>query len=331
MQISAMQGNFLDVYIARHKLTPGETLAQTREHYVRDKPGSRALAWSCSLSDAQRKALWGDVSFTGPITHCLVAEGATMSLWDWLQLGRSIGPKHPFGEGASRWKQQVMRAIVEAQVSWSESTDYWGDAIKSLLESNRMRLSIARPAVLFLFRMIMATPKSAVDPGLYNQLASLLDGVYPKNKEYHRARFDLRHPVRPSTASFMELLKSGVNSNQDVKRWMNPKTPSAGAMLFFTLINLAQSCLAEGNRANAEWVLDLGYDRVPQLFSGKAQYLMFMSEVEDTIVPPSAPRKATKFEIAAGKEVDADGNLITSPAAQTFYQQIHVCRNRSGR
>ena len=73
-------GKCLDVYIARHKLAPGETLAQTREHYVRDKPGSRALAWSCSLSDAQRKALWGDVSFTGPVTHCLVAEGATMSL-----------------------------------------------------------------------------------------------------------------------------------------------------------------------------------------------------------------------------------------------------------
>lgn len=37
-------GKCLNLYIARHSPTQGETLAQTREHYVRDRPGSRGLA-----------------------------------------------------------------------------------------------------------------------------------------------------------------------------------------------------------------------------------------------------------------------------------------------
>lgn len=127
-------GKCLELYIARHSPTQGETLAQTREHYVQDRPGSRGLAWSCSLSDAERKTLWGDLSFTAPVTHCLVAEGAIASLWDWLKLDMSIGPNDPFGNGVLRWKQDVLRSMVEAQMFWSENTDYWTDAIKSLME-----------------------------------------------------------------------------------------------------------------------------------------------------------------------------------------------------
>lgn len=132
-------GKCLDLYIARHDLKPGQTLAQTREHFVRDKPGTRALAWSCSLSDAERHALWGDVSFTLAVTYCMVAEDAITPLWDWLKLDMSIGPKDPFGGGVLRWIQHVLHTMVEAQVFWSEDKDHWADAIKSFLESQRMR------------------------------------------------------------------------------------------------------------------------------------------------------------------------------------------------
>jgi hypothetical protein len=143
-------GQCLDLCISRHSLMLGKTLAQTREDYVRDRPGSRGLAWSCSLSDAEKKALWSDVSFAGPVTHCLIAEGGIKSVWDWLKLDRSLGPKDPFGDGVLRWKQHVLRAMVEAQVFWSEKTDCWADAIESLVESQTMRFGIGRPSALFL-------------------------------------------------------------------------------------------------------------------------------------------------------------------------------------
>lgn len=41
-------GPYLDLYITRHSPESDDALARTRERYVRDRPGSRALAWSLS-------------------------------------------------------------------------------------------------------------------------------------------------------------------------------------------------------------------------------------------------------------------------------------------
>jgi len=239
----------------------------------------------------------------------------------------SIGPNDPFGSGFLRWKQDVFCSMVKAQVSWSESTDYWTDAIKSLVESQTMRFGIGRPAAFFLYKTMMTMNKTVIDPVLYDQLAFLIAELYPDDKDFHWARFDLRHPVRPSTARFMKLLETGVDNDQNLKRWFDPKTLLAGSNLHFTLVLLAQTCLAEGHRANAERVLDLGYDHAPQLFSGKAKFDIFKNEVKNTIIPPPIPRKATSADIAAGKEVDADGNILVSAAAHAYWEQTH----RSGR
>jgi hypothetical protein len=189
-----------------------------------------------------------------------------------------------------------------------------------------MRFGIGRPAALFLYKTVMAMEMTAIDPVLYDQLAFLISELYPDNRDYHWARFDLRHPVRPSTARFTKLLENGVDYDQSLKQWFNPKTLLAGLQLFYTLIFLAQRCLAEGHRANAERVLDIGYDHAPQLFSGKAGFEVFKKEVKNTIKPPPIPRKATPAEIAAGKEVDADGNVITSAAALAYWEQTRRSR-----
>jgi hypothetical protein len=235
----------------------------------------------------------------------------------------SVGPNDPFGNGVLRWKQDVLRSMVEAQVFWSESTDYWTDAIKSLMESQTMRFGIGRLAALFLYKTMMATHKAVIDPVLYGQLAFLVAELFPERKDFVLAHFDLRHPVRPSTARFLKLLETGVDHDQHLKHWFNPKTLPAGSQLFHTLVFLAQRCLAEGHKANAERVLDIGYDHAPQLFSGEAGFEVFKNEVKNTVKPPPIPRKATPADIAAGKEVDADGNIIVSAAAHAYWEQTH--------
>lgn len=268
--------------------------------------------------------VWRDNSFTSPVTHCLVAEGAIASLWNWLKLDISIGPKDPFGDGFLRWKQDVLRTMVAAQVFWTESTDYWSDAIKSVLESQTMRFGIGRPAAVFLYKTIIFSNASAIDPVLYDKLACLITEIFPDENGLEVARFDLRHPVRPSTAKFLKLLQTDVDCNQLLEQWFNPKTAAAGYELNITLIRLAQRCLAEGYRTNAERVLDLGYERVPHLFSGKGPYEKFTSEAKKTPLPPPIRRKPTQAEIAAGKEVDADGNVLVSPAAYAYWKR--TCR-----
>jgi hypothetical protein len=135
---------------------------------------------------------------------------------------------------------------------------------------------------------------------------------------------DLKHPIRPSTVRFMELLETRLNHDQIVEHWFNPRTTYAASHLFFTLVSLAQRCLAEGHRVNAERVLDLGYERVPRLFSGKAEVDRFKSEVKNTLVPPRMPRNPTEAEIAAGKEVDAEGNVVVTPEAQAYWERTYL-------
>lgn len=121
-----------------------------------------------------------------------------------------------------------------------------------------------------------------------------------------------------------------LNHDQQMEHWFDPKTYHAGLSLYFVLLEIAQACVAEGNRQKAEWVLDLAYDRVPHLFSGKRQNELFKSKVSNaqaTLIP----RKATDAEIKAGAEVDAKGNIVTTHAAQRHWEQTYQLRPERGR
>lgn len=319
-------GPYLDLYITRHSPESDDTLARTRERYVRDRPGSRALAWSLSLEPSERKFLWGDVNFTFPVTHCLVAEGAIESIWDWLVLDGDMGPKDPVGEGNLRWKQNTMRSMVEAQVFWGQTKDCWSDAINTVIRSQQnMSFKFGRPASLFVHKTMLAAHTPVRNPLLYDQLAELVRRLHQGHRNFNMAISDLRHPFRPNTARFIKLLETDLKDDQQLQRWFSPETYHAGLSLYFTLLNLAQTCLAERRRSTAEWVLDIGYDRAPHLFSGKLQNDRFKSKI-NTRVPAPLTRKASEAEIMAGAKVDAEGNIISDPAVQTHWEQTYRMR-----
>lgn len=168
------------------------------------------------------------------------------------------------------------------------------------------------------------------NPLLYDQLAELVRRLHQGHQNFNMAISDLRHPVRPNTARFIKLLETDLEDDQQLQRWFSPETYHAGLSLYFTLVNLAQTCLAEGRRSTAEWVLDIGYDRAPHLFSGKLQNDRFKSKM-NTRVPAPLTRKASEAEIMAGAKVDAEGNIISDPAVQTHWEQTYRLRPVPGR
>ena len=185
--------------------------------------------------------------------------------------------------------------MVESQVFWAESIYHWSDAIKSVVESQTTRFGIGRLAAFYLYKILMASDASAIDPVLYEKLAILMAELYPEKTGLHRARFDLRHPVHPSTARFLKLLEIDVDCDHHLERWFKPKTTAAG--------------------------FNLGFERVPHLSSGGGPYKKFKSEARNTPFQPPIPRAPTPAEVSAGREIDADDNVIVSPAAQRYWEQ----------
>lgn len=197
-------GRCLELYIARHIPKPDDQIARVRKHYVHDKPGSRALAWSLSLKASERKTLWGNISFTGPVTHCLFGKGNVDSLWHWMMLEPQMGSPGTIGWGNLRWKQDILRATIEAQVVWAEGTDCWADAIKTLIRANSTIYRISRQAALFLHKTMLAADTPTADPILYDQLTALVGRFSVGYKSFNLA-YGLLRSAAPSPSKHSQF------------------------------------------------------------------------------------------------------------------------------
>lgn len=166
---------------------------------------------------------------------------------------------------------------------------------------------------------MMNAPMPTKDPDQYDKLTHVIKKYHQQNPDYYVAYSNLRNPVSPSSTRFVKWLQS----DRAREVWFKLDAYQADLNVYFTILRLAQTCVAEGKRSAAEWVLDFAYDRVPHLFSGRLQNAPFKSTVA---VESSAHllRRASKAEIEAGKQVDSKsrpvvGNLVRKPWRQWFW------------
>ena len=309
----------LELYIRQILEREGASnVANCRKCYMRDTPGSKALLWSTSLPETDRQRIWGDHSFLFPVIHCLVAENNLDALWHWLSLDKRFGPRKIDSIALSEWKNDALRFMVEAQVHWTDSTNFMADAIAMIVKARDMKTSTEhmpiRAAMKFVFRVMKKTPAQNSD--LYDRFMALVPVSHQREDErdYILATLHIRHPSRPDASKMMQILRS---DQAHVQRWLRPSTYQAGVEVIFTMCALAQRCLAEGKVSDAKWVMDNAYDRAPYLFSGAAALQSFKTKTE-AAAPALVVWTPSQRELEKGVTLDKDGKL--SPKETTAFQ-----------
>lgn len=297
----------LQLYISQILENEGASnIAKVRACYIRDTPGAKALLWSTHLSETDRHRLWDDISFMSQVVHCLIAEENSDALWHWLRLDEELGPRNSSPlEATSAWKRRLLQNMVQSQVYWSDSPDYVADAIVIVVRAWDMHIPI-RAALQFVMSIMKKTPTR--DARLYERVMTMVQKTHHREDqtEWRLALLHLRHPTRPDTSGLMRILRS---DQLHVQRWFRPESYVAGLEVLFTMCELAQACAADGRKSDAKWVLDLGYDRAPYLFSGAAALKSFKAKTEG-VTPSPVSWKPSKKEVGDGKQIDKDGNLL---------------------
>jgi hypothetical protein len=297
----------LELYISKVQAAPGNPAS--RQRYIEDKPGSKALFWSMSLSESDRHEVWSNPLFMIPAVYCLVTEKNTEALWHWLELDDHLGPKNPaiyMSSRSSRWKQYVLRDMVAAQTYWNDGPDYTADAMATVLKAWGKRMPIVRPATMFVYKAMKKNPTPS--PELYDRFAEIVDISFRRDEQraFMSATLELQHPTRSDTVKMMQLLRSDPPF---VQEWLRPQTYSAGLAVLHVTCHLARKCMAQGRRSDATWVLDHVYDRVPDLLSGGQGLRSFKASVEDAD-GRSYKYTPSKKELKNGIRFDKDGSAL---------------------
>lgn len=205
--------------------------------------------------------------------------------------------------------------MVEAQVHWSDSSDYMADAIaiinKAWTTGTYTRPMPVRTVMNFVYRTSKKTPARNSD--LYDRFMAIVPVVYHREDEtaWMLANLHLRHSTKPDTSRLMQILRS---DQAHVQRWYRPSTYQAGLDIIFVTCAHAQRCIAEGRESDARWVMDNAYDRAPFLFSGGAALSSFKAET--AAAEPTMAWMPPERELREGVRLDKDGNVYTMEKSQ---------------
>jgi len=301
----------LKLYISEVKAAP-ETPA-ARQRYIEDKPGSKALLWSMSLSESDRHEVWSDSLSLSPVVHFLVTKKNTEAVWHWLKLDDHLGPKNYALYTSSRsphspqWKQLAFRDMVAAQIYWSNSADCLADAVATIHKAWSENMPIVRPATMFVYKAMKKFPIKSTK--FHDQLTEIVEKIFRREDEraLMSAILDLTHPTRSDTSKLIQLLRSDTPF---VQQWLQPSSYAAGFSVLGITCRLARKCMAQGRRSDTKWVLDHVYDRAPYLLSGGQALRSFKSSVESTAERPRMRTPSSKELEAENMILDQDGKIV---------------------
>lgn len=167
---------------------------------------------------------------------------------------------------------------------------------------------------------------------LYDQFLRSMDRIIEKQDVLvqvlvDRALLDLHHPVRPNPYRLLGLLRNETNS-EDVSIWLDrffqPHSYSDAESVVKGIARTAKVCVAYGRRTDAIWVMDLAYERNPELFTSKSSSFQYMKTL-DMLSRNSSKRKPKPWEVENGIVVDQDG-FVTTP-----WPNVLARKGRNGR
>lgn len=260
------------------------------------------------------------------VTHCLVAENEEKAVWQWAKDDSRSGPHatswHSLDLKNHKWKIDLMRCLVEAQLHWTPDADFTASALVTLItQDDVFRLSEKRSAMIRLVEVLFASSATCQNVHLFNKFRSITRALFhvSDTKWLYVALLDLAHPKRPSADKYLQWLQKDNGSDRrtaEIERHFDPNSRRAVEGLLTELYRAIRVCLITGRREDAVWILDFAYSQKPQLFGTAITMQRLLSDLERVHSNANlsiTPRRATASEIEAGAAVDELGYLVYSP------------------
>lgn len=334
--------NCLELYIARvNSQTRG--LPKARAEYLKDRPGAKALLALSRLRPLGYTVPLDRMRALQSITHCLVAENDTESIWQWLGTDASSWPKpcttdpgHPFMMN-DRWKQQLFLHTIQAQIHWTSKSDFTADAMATVVDRSIVGdLGIKRLAMQWLCKVLQASSDVCTDVKLYDRFRQITHAFFHRSVmgQSITAAIDLVHPTHPTAARFLQLLRNHVASAERadyIEIFFDPKSFVEAKGTLARLYQTMRVCLLERKPEDAIWGLDFAFSRRPEYFGTATVMDRYMKRLgilhSDREIRP-VKRPASALEVEEGVGTDEAGNVMLS---QEMSNAIRSSRRLSAR
>lgn len=335
-----MISSCLELYIARVNAQTNSRY-KARRKYLEDRPGTKALSALSRLGFSDRTMSLNRIRLFQDIVHCLVAENETRAIRQWVNDDSESGPGvvDSFSSEHPRWKQYLIRAMVESQVYWTPKPDFTADALTTVV--NTITPAEARMATMRLINILFHSSNVCKDVGLYDRFVDTVRRFYQSgNSQRFAATLQLVHPSNPTAALYLKFLRNDA-ANDDVASFVDvmfdTRSLKSTEALLTIVYQIARVSMLEGRREDAIWVLDFAYGHKPELFGTQATmdcYLGKIAEVHSERNLENVTRGATASEIKAGANVDKAGRLKLDPAKMEsirITQRLDDFRHSRGR
>lgn len=259
----------LELYISRvHART--QSLSQAREHYLRDRPGAWALYGLMRQGNHEQADFLAHTRLLRGIAHCLIAEKDIQSMQRWMQVAEPAATGSSlFSTNSERWKSQLLRAMVIAQVFWTTDSDFFAEPLTTIVERGNEFSAGKRLAMDWLTKQLIDRSDCCKDVTLYDRFGTNLASFYyhggntSSRAERSLASLRLAHPSRPDAGPFLRFLRNEENSEEKeeaCKNMLRPRSIWEADALRRKLYYVVRVCMSNHQKSDALWILDLAQD-----------------------------------------------------------------------
>jgi len=273
----------LELYARRlYRDSPGVEREETRKTFTRDMAGRRALLWDLRDYNEVNTAMGRDIRFVKLVAHCLVAEGTTESLREWIYAEQAKLPEETSRQYFDRvplYNGFKARGMVEALAYWTTKTDPFQDAIECFLEmlgSNSMRK--IRISMSFSGEFLAGRLQSGLstDAASYDRFVEGLSLWMkdPGSRQWATAQLALSHPTHKDPTLMLDFFRNCAGRNfastdPFVSSLLDPRSRNSSSVAYFAAVRAAQLLEQTGQSSDARWLLAYVRQTVPHHFGNQ--------------------------------------------------------------
>lgn len=263
-------GHCLDYYIVQQHedLSPR---SQMHNRFLQDHAGQRALLWYIKDDIFDRNDVMLQPRFLRGIVHCLVAEGASERVADFIRLAPSPSALSSIsGRADQTWKMYMLRSLLESAGYWADDDLNWSLRLCLSLCGTKTYQSVTYLAVEWMCLMLRSTSTKAVIPELYNQFIGIIQGHSDSTRtQWLLAGVTLNHPTCPSANHLTKFLDVAVDIaplDPFIANLLRPRTAGEASRLYGIVCDAARLLYRERRIESAKALLEQAFDKFPLVF-----------------------------------------------------------------
>ena len=211
--------------------------------------------------------------FFRALTFCIFPEGAEQHLWDWIMLAEAN--RASLKAQRARYRGDVLRFLLEAQAFWAPPQTLLDLPVQSLERAMRIRLRETGIYVPFSLALRWLNVAQGTDAALrvsepvfqkYQQLLKIMFGDSPES-QFQRGFLGLYRPTPDPLPALAYWKQVAEDMDEYARTMLNTTSRATAFALRWHIILLVQCLHRNGDAKNARWILDLGREHRPDIFT----------------------------------------------------------------